>query len=131
MKHKRHISSLSGNRSTVPIIILWLGTIILLGYMIYYWSISESEYRNDKTLNRNSKKVFVDQLLLSPGELDLGELNSLINITLNMQRNDIKEPEISRALNEKRQVFNKILQQKINKLPKENSVGFTIKPIPK
>ena len=65
------------NRVTnIVLIILWLGTTMLVGYMAFRW-------HNDYQQERSRVGKDVDDMLLSTQDLEFEKIASLVNITLN------------------------------------------------
>lgn len=114
------------------LIILWIGAIMFCLGMLYYW------YKNDRSFLangglKNTQVFFVDQLLLSSKELELGNTVNLININLKADENLSSQTESTNyGIPDKKFVYSKIYEQKIKKFTsvKSETDGFTIKPIP-
>ncbi len=65
------------NRVTnIVLIILWLGTTMLVGYMAFRW-------HNDYQQERSRVGKGVDDMLLSTQDLEFEQIASLVNIALN------------------------------------------------
>ncbi|MFT4093175.1 MAG: hypothetical protein QM640_06010 [Niabella sp.] len=121
--------------TTVALTILWIGSLAFCGGMIYNWYVSDN-WGSQANKNRLSPKdIFVDQLLLTSEDLQLGEEVNLININLNKATADTGSHDqqgsaTAITLPERKLVYSKILQDKIKKISTKNEDGFTIKPLP-
>lgn len=121
-------------RTSSSLVLLWIGAIILLMVMLYNWR-TETDSSKSNTALLKAKGIFVDELLLSSQDLQLGESVGLINISLNRDAivnkvEDKEEPETSTSP-ERKLVYSKMLKNKIKKIsstPSNN--GFVIKPLP-
>ena len=76
-----------------------------------------------------SKDLLIDKLLLIPGELKLETSSPLVNINSMINQ---KDGSYSKAIEteKRKEVFKKILEEKIKKATIDNSKDFSIKPIP-
>lgn len=139
MKKVRYISNnekllLAGARAinkltNIVLAILWIGTFLLLGFMIYKWQ-DESIPLQGKAKAGN---FFVDDVLLYTGDLELEKTSSLINITLNSAvPGNTNTAVVPQQKNEslRTQLYNNILNQKIKNATKQEANGFEIKPLP-
>ncbi len=123
------------NRITNTVLfILWVGTILLTAFMIYRWQ--DGNATEDKP--KNARGYFIDDMLLSSGDLELKNTSSLINITLNTDKpfnsapakNDFKATHISQNESSRKILYDKILRQKLKKSQTKYSDGFSIQPLP-
>lgn len=127
-------STFYATRASSSLVLLWIGAIILLMVMLYNWR-TETDSSKSNTALLKAKGIFVDELLLSSQDLQLGESVGLINISLNRDATvntveDEEEPETSTSP-ERKLVYSKMLKNKIKKIsstPSNN--GFIIKPLP-
>ncbi|GAB3006269.1 hypothetical protein GCM10027051_01840 [Niabella terrae] len=117
----------------ISLLLLWTGALLALAFMLSTW---RSDAEQSGFL---SKSILVDQLLLSSQDMDLGKSNALINIGLNRvmaaaaadtdTHSSVAEEKLA-----KKEVYRRILQQKINTLPnnaeESENEGFIIKPLP-
>lgn len=114
--------------------LLWIGAVILLVAMLYNWRVETDSTDSQGGLSK-PRDVFVDELLLSSQDLQLGESVGLINISLNRGADDQavrEEPHVVNTLPERKLVYSKMLKNKIKKISSTpaNNNGFTIKPLP-
>lgn len=119
------------DRSTnIVLAILWAGTFLLIGFMIYKW---QDESASAQGRGKSTGNLFVDDILLYTGDLELESTSSLINITLNSKvaknNNAIAVPQQKKE-SMRTELYNKILNQKIKNAKKQETSGFTIKPLP-
>lgn len=126
-----HSNIASINRTTnIGLLMLWTGTTLLTGYMIFCWQEDGSKVFNI----RNTKNLFIDDMLLSAKDLELENSASLINITLYSgaaATTNKRLPSASQQVESSRKIiYDKILKQKIYKAQKNNPDGFDIKPLP-
>ena len=127
-------STFYATRASSSLVLLWIGAIILLMVMLYNWR-TETDGSKSNTALLKAKGIFVDELLLSSQDLQLGESVGLINISLNRDAavntvEDEEEQETSTSP-ERKLVYSKMLKNKIKKIsstPSNN--GFIIKPLP-
>ncbi len=127
-------STFYATRASSSLVLLWIGAIILLMVMLYNWR-TETDGSKSNTALLKAKGIFVDELLLSSQDLQLGESVGLINISLNRDATvntmeDEEEQETSTSP-ERKLVYSKMLKNKIKKIsstPSNN--GFIIKPLP-
>jgi len=123
-------------QATSSLAVLWIGTLLLLAFMFYGWVHPQYEKRPLKGLFSSSKGVFVDQLLLSPEDLQLGDRVNLININLSKDMNlpFAEQDSFMKAPEAKKQVYSNILQNKLKKASskqKNNKDDFIVKPLPR
>lgn len=119
-------------KTTTSLVILWIGAILFCTYMVYIWLQADKDLTGSDNNFVGYKNIFVDQLLLSAKDLQLGDNVNLININLNTDP-DTKQSAPKAVITtppERRLVYSKILQQKIEKISTEKTDGFTIKPLP-
>lgn len=116
--------------TTTALIVLWIGSIIFCVNMIYNWSASDKTADEGGSGFINPKNIFVDQLLLSSKDLELGKNVNLININLNKVAGIPGEDSTISTFPERKLVYSKIFQQKIKTISTKNSDGFSIKPLP-
>jgi len=110
---------------------LWIGALALCGAMLYYWHNYGSEKRNSDNQEIEAENISVDQLLLTSGDLELGNTVNLININLNKNNNPISNSSSPIQTKPQRsQKYSRILEYKIKKIAPKEANGFTIKPIP-
>lgn len=115
-------------------VVLWIGAVLLLLVMLYYWKVPDTESIDSRSLLSKPANVFADELLLSSQDLEIGESANLINITLNRE-GDAKIQRKSSSINtapERKLVYSKILKNKIKKISSTSASasGFIIKPLP-
>lgn len=127
-----HSNIASINRATnIGLLMLWTGTTLLTGYMIFCW---QNDSDNMVFNIRNTKNLFIDDMLLSAKDLELENSASLINITLYSgaaATTNKRLPSASQQIESSRKIiYDKILKQKIYKAQKNNPDGFDIKPLP-
>lgn len=116
------------NSTNTALIILWLGTLLLISYMIYHWQDGASDADRPKS----ARGIFVDDMLLNISDLKL-DSSSLVNITLNKGGNEQRTSNIvtlPQTKESRKIIYNKILTQKLNRTKKNTSGGFDIKPLP-
>src|SRR5690606_32605236 len=98
-------------RTGSSLVFLWIGTLALLLVMLYNW---RSDVKGAETVPEN---IFVDQLLLSSQDLQLGESANLINITLSRNsNNNLSGDSMINTSPQRRLVYSRILKSKINKI---------------
>ncbi len=121
-------------RAKYSLVFLWIGAITLLIIMLYNWRVA-ADSSESKTELLKAKGIFVDELLLSTQDLQLGESVGLINISLNKDADvvtgELEEASETSSSPERKLVYSKMLKNKIKKIsstPANN--GFTIKPLP-
>lgn len=88
--------------------------------MIYKWYIA-----SDSALD--SQKIFVDQLLLSKTDFELGNNSALIKLSLNQIGESEKTASSVKDL--RNNVYKNILKEKLSRIKENND--FAIKPLPK
>ncbi|MFV0604504.1 MAG: hypothetical protein ACK5NK_01565 [Niabella sp.] len=110
------------------LIILWAGALVLIAIMVYRWQkTNESATSADLKI---SKELYVDDMLLNSGDLELNNTSSLINITLNAVNEKPFNITQEQSKTNTDLVYKKILTQKIKKANTQYKNGFTIKPLP-
>lgn len=121
--------SASVNRGLV---ILYVGTFLLILLMMDQWQNIGGDRKIDLKNINSARNLFVDELLLSPGELQLGRNPILINITLN-ELIDGNVTDHAGATNTpaRNRVYSKILEQKVKKAESQPLNDFELKPLPK
>ncbi|MCH5689610.1 hypothetical protein LWM68_38515 [Niabella sp. W65] len=117
------------------LVLLWIGASILLVIMLYNWRV-ETDSADSKNGLSKPRDIFVDELLLSSQDLQLGESVGLINISLNRgadeQARANNDEHVANTSPERKLVYSKMLKNKIKKISSApaNNDGFTIKPLP-
>lgn len=125
-------SLFSVNKSALPVLLtLWVGTFLLLAYMILRWQSVDPATRGT---NKSNSIIFVDDVLLSGKDLELQNTNSLINISLSFRYSsenpsEKKSGQLKPRINTD-DLYNNILHQKIKKAKNSDAEGFAIKPLP-
>lgn len=121
-------------RASYSLILLWIGAMGLLITMLYNWQ-AEADNNDIKNALLKPKGIFVDDLLLSSQDLQLGESVGLINISLN--RNEAvsslntDESPAGNTSPERKLVYSKMLKNKIKNISSGPvSSGVIIKPLP-
>lgn len=119
-------------KTTTSLIILWIGSFIFFAFMVYMWQRSDNDVNVVNNQFTRHKNIFVDQLLLSTNDFQLGDKVGLININLNANpdKNFTEEQPVANNAPDRKLVYSKILQQKIEKISTDKTDGFTIKPLP-
>lgn len=110
--------------TNISLVVLWAGAMLLLLVMFYNWS--------DPS---NKHPFFVDQLLRSAPELQLGAEVNLINITRNREAaavTTVPQDSGTRTAPEREQIYSNLLKHKIKAASAESPrrEGFVIKPLP-
>ncbi len=126
---------LNKKRVNASLAVLWIGALPLIAFMFYGWMWPPHDKPEFRGFLSGSKRVFVDQLLLSRKDLQLGDRVNLININLSKEMNHPVEKQDSfmKASAGKKQVYSKILQSKLKKASyKQHQYpdGFIVKPLP-
>lgn len=129
MKHKASYKRQAG----ASLAVLWIGALPLMAFMFYGWLQPRYENREFKGFLSSSRDVFIDQLLLSSEDLQLGDRVNLININLSKEMSlpYSKSDSFIKAPVGKKMVYSNILQNKLKKASSKENDGFTVKPLPR
>ncbi|MCH5715311.1 hypothetical protein [Niabella hibiscisoli] len=121
-------------RAKSSLVFLWIGAIMLLVIMLYNWRVAANSTES-KTELLKAKGIFVDELLLSTQDLQLGESVGLINISLNrdaaVATGELEVAPETSTSPERKLAYSKMLKNKIKKIASTPANdGFIIKPLP-
>ncbi len=110
------------------LLLLWSGSAIIIFFMFFKWYSTDQQLTGRREIN-GAKDLLIDELLLIPGELKLETSSPLVNINSMINQ---KDGSYSKAIEteKRKEVFKKILEEKIKKATIDNSKDFSIKPIP-
>lgn len=110
------------------LLLLWSGSAIIILFMFFKWYSTDKLLADRKEIN-GAKDLLIDELLLVPGELKLETSSPLVNInSLVNQKGDSYSKAVETE--KRKEVFKKILEEKIKKATIDNSKDFSIKPVP-
>ena len=116
--------------ATSCLTILWIGALLFCSSILYYWHQYDVLKFKSNNIFASPKNFFVDQLLLSSNELELGETVNLINTNSKTDASNAKNHQpAAKAFPARKEIYSRILEQKIKNIGAQKTDGFTVKPL--
>ncbi len=109
--------------------ILCFAVILLFFFKPLLISNSSGGYYLSQIENQNKDFTSIDQLLLSSDESSLADKKSFVNGALRFQWRN-QEPDLNEG-NNRIILYDNILKKKLQKIPKVDDGGFSVKPVPR
>jgi hypothetical protein len=124
----------SFHRAKTALNFIWISGMIciviaLLSYFNFFWQQKNNERRHQTTENKQQGETSVDQLLLTSDEAMLTDKKSFVNGALRFQWHN-QEPDLNQG-NNRVILYDNILKQKLQRIPRASVSDFSIKPVPK
>ena len=116
--------------ATSCLTVLWIGALLFCSSILYYWHQYDMLKFKSSNIFASPQNFFVDRLLLSSKELELDEMARLINTNSNTDTDNAKSYHLSaKTAPERKEIYSRILEQKMKIINTQKADSFTIKSL--
>ncbi|MBZ4189050.1 hypothetical protein [Niabella beijingensis] len=111
------------------LVVLWMVSLTLILWLLFSWR----QQQQAELYSRGHRKLSLDDMLLSFNELKLGNNTTLINLQLkeiSQKKNNTDTTDKEIIADNRKKIYDRMLEEVIRSRPPVKQEGFTIKPVP-